>query len=347
MSEIELTPAERSCLLGDGAPGEQSPGVESTKAEHRPPPQPAATPPSTDLSKSSDTGPLDTGPLDTGPLDAGPLGTGPLGTGPLGTGPVDAEIMSAVSAVLQDFAIRLASELTERLRGDVNVTIHTIEQPSYGEFVFGLDHPTCVQVIEADGIAAPLLLELNPGFLFPLLDRLLGGGKLPPTIVRRPLTELEQRLVRKITEPILEQLAAAWSPVVKTRLSLHRMESNPKLVRCARPGEPMLAAELWVQFGKSQGVLRLAMPQASLWELQEELLNPKSAPIVDPYRIQRGVSVVIAESTIKYDDLMELRVGDIVMTETDDGASGHRVRGRRRPIPWPSRHPRWQKGGQD
>ncbi len=207
-----------------------------------------------------------------------------------------------------------------RLRGDANVTIQSIEQPSYGEFIFGLNHPTCLQVIEAEGIAAPLLLELNPTLLFPLLDRLLGGGNLPPTIVRRPLTELEQRLVRKITEPILEQLAGAWSPVVPTRMSLQRMESNPKLVRCARPGESMLAIELQVQFGKSQGVLRLAMTQACLQGLQEELLNPKSEPIVDPYNIQQGVSVVIAESTIKYEDLLDLRVGDIVMTETDDGA---------------------------
>ena len=48
---------------------------------------------------------------------------------------------------------------------------------TYSEFVFSLENPTCFNLLRAEPLEGNLILDINPSILYPIIDRLLGGGR--------------------------------------------------------------------------------------------------------------------------------------------------------------------------
>ena len=221
------------------------------------------------------------------------------------------QVAGALIHIYRDFAMRLAAQFSERLRCETLITDVQLGQPSYGEFIFSLQHPTCLHVIDEPDCETPWLLELHPEILFPLLDRLLGGGKLPVARIRRPLTEIETRLVSRIAKDILRDFRTAWRPVKTWQPQLLRIEGNPKLVREAHPGHAMVVIEMSIEFAGNRGPLRIAMATEDLLRIREDILNPPGPPAD-----QVAMSIALAETTIPESELENLAVGDIIPTNT-------------------------------
>src|SRR3954470_10740912 len=88
------------------------------------------------------------------------------------------EQIRALRTVHDTFARSLASSLSAYLRTYVNVNLISVEQLSFREFTACLPSPTCLAVMQIkpfDGIA---ILELNTGLALPMIEILLGGGKI-------------------------------------------------------------------------------------------------------------------------------------------------------------------------
>ncbi len=65
------------------------------------------------------------------------------------------------------------------LRTIVEVKLSSVDQLTYGEFVFSLENMTCFNVMRAEGLDGHMILDLTPSIIFPIVDRLLGGGSRP------------------------------------------------------------------------------------------------------------------------------------------------------------------------
>ena len=59
----------------------------------------------------------------------------------------------------------------------VEVKLTSVDQLTYSEFVFSLENPTCFNLLRAEPLEGNLILDINPSILYPIIDRLLGGGK--------------------------------------------------------------------------------------------------------------------------------------------------------------------------
>jgi len=110
---------------------------------------------------------------------------------------VSKEQMRALEAIHEAFARNFGASLSGFLRTIVEVRVATAEQLTYSEFINSLPNPTNFNLLTAEPIEGQLCLEVSPLIIYPIIDRLLGGGKDAGPISRRPLTEIELRLVRK------------------------------------------------------------------------------------------------------------------------------------------------------
>ena len=59
----------------------------------------------------------------------------------------------------------------------VEVKLTSVDQLTYSEFVFSLENPTCFNLLRAEPLEGNLILDINPSILYPIIDRLLGGGR--------------------------------------------------------------------------------------------------------------------------------------------------------------------------
>ena len=115
---------------------------------------------------------------------------------------VGKEQMRALQSLHEGFGRNFGAALSALLRTIVEVKLTSVDQLTYSEFVFSLENPTCFNLLRAEPLEGNLILDINPSILYPIIDRLLGGGKEAGPLARRPLTEIELRLVVADHRPV-------------------------------------------------------------------------------------------------------------------------------------------------
>ena len=244
---------------------------------------------------------------------------------------VGKEQMRALQTLHEGFGRNFGAALSALLRTIVEVKLTSVDQLTYSEFVFSLENPTCFNLLRAEPLEGNLILDINPSILYPIIDRLLGGGKDTGPLARRPLTEIELRLVAKITGLFLDELRHAWENVIELDLSVDRVESNPQLVQIVPPNEVVVLISFELTIGDVRGMMNLCIPFNSIERIGNKLTantwvsyGRKQATPESIERLSdnlRGSSVelvvYLAETHISTADLIGLRVGDIITTEKD------------------------------
>ena len=149
--------------------------------------------------------------------------------------------------------------------------------------------------------------------------------------VRRPLTEIELRLVSRITTLFLNELQHAWENVLKFELSVDRVESNPQLVQIVPPNEVVVLISFELTIGETRGMMNLCIPFNSIERISRKLSanswvsyrkrppTPESIQMLSDQLAEASVELVVrlAETNISTADLINLKVGDIIATEQD------------------------------
>ncbi len=173
---------------------------------------------------------------------------------------VGKEQMRALQSLHEGFGRNFGAALSALLRTIVDVKLTSVDQLTYSEFVFSLENPTCFNLLRAEPFEGNLILDINPSVLYPIIDRLLGGGKQAGPPARRPLTEIELRLVARITALVMIELRKAWENVLNLELSVERVESNPQLVQIVPPNEVVILISFELTIGEVRGMMNLCIP---------------------------------------------------------------------------------------
>jgi flagellar motor switch protein FliM len=160
---------------------------------------------------------------------------------------------------------------------------------------------------------------------------LLGGSNADLFIPQRPLTQIEQRLVQRITDRATHHLSEAWSNLTPVTFRVDDFESNPRLVQIVPPNETVVVVGFELKMGNRTGTMSLCIP----YNVIEPIMGVLAAQNWFSYqrkggqedhhrRLTRNVSnapvearVFLAQTAIKLDELMSLQVGDIITTEKD------------------------------
>jgi flagellar motor switch protein FliM len=244
---------------------------------------------------------------------------------------VGQEQMRALQSLHEGFARNFGASLSALLRSIVDVKLTSVDQLTYSEFVFSLENPTCFNVLKAEPLEGNLILDINPSILFPILDRLLGGGKDVGAPIRRPLTDIELKLVARFSGLFLEELRKAWEGIVALKLGVEKVESNPQLVQIVPPNEVIVLISFELMLGETRGMINLCVPFNSIERISNKLTannwmsytkgGTKAESIERIRRTLNGAMVelvvTLAETKITTSDLLGLRVGDIITTDKD------------------------------
>ncbi|MEX0641374.1 MAG: flagellar motor switch protein FliM [Pirellulales bacterium] len=244
---------------------------------------------------------------------------------------VGKEQMRSLQTMHEAFGRNFGAALSALLRTIVELKLTSVDQLTYSEFVFSLENPTCFNLINAAPLEGQLILDINLSLLFPIIDRMLGGGTdtAPPT--RRPLTDIELRLVSRITDLFCKEMKQAWDSVLDLNLSIDRVESNPQLVQIVPPNEVVVLISFELTLGDARGMMNLCIPFNAIERISTRLSSnswvsygKKSATTENIQRISSRLNgavvevvVDLAETSISTADLIGLRIGDIIATEKD------------------------------
>lgn len=244
---------------------------------------------------------------------------------------VSKEQMRALEALHEGFARNLGAALSGYLRTIVEVSVANLEQLTYSEFIHSLPNPTCFNLLKAEQLDGQLCLEISPLIIYPIIDRLLGGSNADLFIPQRPLTQIEQRLVERITDRATVHLSEAWSNITPVTFSIQDFESNPQLVQIVPPNETVVVVGFELKLGTRTGTMSLCIPYNVIEPVMARLTaqtwfsyarkgsddGARQRIIGNVVKSKVELRVILAETTLRVSELLSLQVGDLITTEKD------------------------------
>lgn len=244
--------------------------------------------------------------------------------------PPHGSLHSGLRAVHETFSREWGAELSRLMRTIVDVRLIGFDQLTYGEFALSVEEPTCFSVIKADPLGGPIVINLNPAIVFPMIDRLLGGGlALSPVVPRRPLTEIELSLASRITDSAMESLRRAWAGICELALSVSLVESSPRNAPIVSADEVIVLVSFEISSGEVRGVANLCLPECTISPVADKLGGRQSSaeartPAALPQSakpeggaLPPGAQMVVylASTRLTSTELAGLAVGDVIVTE--------------------------------
>lgn len=239
--------------------------------------------------------------------------------------------MRAMHSLHETLARNFGASVSGMLRTMIEVKLLSVDQLTYSEFVFSLDNPSCFNILTPAPLAGNWILDIAPTLSYAVIDRMLGGDPDPNDTIRRPLTDIENRLIGRVVELFLTQLKISWENIVELELAIEKTESNPQLVQIVPPNEVVILVGFEVLLGKNRGMMNLCIPFNTIETYNSKLSRngwvgygkgsptPESRDKISTSVNDAPVDIVVtlARSKIRTGDLLELSVGDIITTEKE------------------------------
>lgn len=235
------------------------------------------------------------------------------------------EHVRTIQIVQETFARGFSTMLAAQLRSVTPVTIQSIEQQTYDEYVRDLPNPTLLTLLSLAPLSGAAVLQLPLNVAFCAVELLLGGSgdSAQPA---RPLTELELSLMRAIIERALPELRYALEPVVATEPKIVGQESNPQFAQLAAPTDMVIIVSFEVRIDAIAGIATLCIPFSSLQPHLEALsatslyanqsqVNAAENRAQLTYHLTETPVTVSAEFRpveMKASEILRLQVGDVV-----------------------------------
>lgn len=241
---------------------------------------------------------------------------------------LDRDQLFAVESLHETIAEQASVAFTKLFRCSSSVRLRGVESVRYAEWTSGLDSPGCFAVLNSRSSASQWLLDVAPRLAFAAIDRLLGGDGESSTPIRRPLTDIETRVIGRWLYAFLNVASDHWDRLLPEPLglTLDRFESDPQLPLIAAPNDDVVAIRFDVELGGRSDRFAVAIPATVVERLSTRLVSPDGSTS-ESTRQSRGLvanrvevatvelMITLARSKIRTSELLDLEVGDLITTE--------------------------------
>jgi flagellar motor switch protein FliM len=172
---------------------------------------------------------------------------------------VSKERLRSLEAMYERLVNGLEGWLVSRVRAQIEVSLNSVEQFTFGEFTLSLPRPCSSFIFDIAGTGQKGVVDLGPEFSTYIIDRFFGGEGGGTTLTRT-LTPIERMALRSVADKITGLLQEIWSDHVPMDLSISGFESSPEILQVINREDPVLVANLEFSTGDVTSLLLLCLP---------------------------------------------------------------------------------------
>ncbi len=231
--------------------------------------------------------------------------------------------MRSIHLLHEYFGRHFSSSLSAYLRAFVDVTLLSVDQISYSQFLKLLPDPTLFTSIGMRPLDSNMAMELNPALVFPMIDMLLGGSGTAPAVDRNP-TEIEMNIIEGVIRLAMRDLREAWRPIMELEFFIDGTGTKPQMFQIVSPVETVVSVGLEIKVGESAGMMNLCIPSRMLkmirhqfdqqWSIRRHKAAGSEADrIMDLLRsASLKISGEMRSTKVTVDELLNVAVGDVI-----------------------------------
>jgi flagellar motor switch protein FliM len=205
------------------------------------------------------------------------------------------------------------------------VALAGVESGPAADMLATHDGASVVSVINAPKWDGRLLASADQGFVFTMLEVLLGGdGSEAPYAPDRPFSKIETRVMRIAFEHVATALETAFAPIAESPFSVEGVAARVAFDAIGR-SNPVVVAKFRMDALERGGELLVVIPQSVLAPMRRTLSRPAqetAAPPADPVWSQQihhevtratvSLTAVLDERMFPLEDIATLAVGKIL-----------------------------------
>ena len=175
-----------------------------------------------------------------------------------GSGQMHNDQARAITTLHESFARNLTHSLGAYLRIPFEVSLVSVEQLTFNEFLSAIPELTYLLALELTPPGVMAALQLDHSIVFPTVDVLLGGSGTYAEIVRE-ISEIEEQIMEGVAKIITRELALGWAPL-GFEITLGERHSTPQIQRFLPPQEKILALSFELTLNEIKGTMNLVFP---------------------------------------------------------------------------------------
>lgn len=233
--------------------------------------------------------------------------------------------LRALHAVHEAFGRRLAVYLSAQLRTLVELSVASVEQRSYADFVAASREPAAFFVGAAGATDHRLLLQIDTRLALFVAEKLFGGTG---AFVDEPrtLSQIEQRVAHRLADRAFADLGASWHDVAPLALAKQDYEADVQFVQLLPDAAPVVLVTFEACVRERCAPLTLCYPFTLVQQLmgtapaKEKVTRPATAeppPVRAQYAEAVGTTAIelraeLGRTRLSLGEILSLAVGDVV-----------------------------------
>lgn len=236
--------------------------------------------------------------------------------------------LRTIRNINENFSELFSSYLLSKLQSIININVVSVDQIYYSEYVLSVSNPACLFTFDVKKTDIKGILEFSNEFAFTLIDRLLGGNGAG-TKSSNIITSIEQKVLSGVVEKIMMDLRKAWQIVGDFEFVYDKFEPDVDFAQITSQSESVLLITFEITIGDQSYLMNLCFATYAFDAILSQMAN-QSLSSVRPVKYNGTTSknilgeniihtkikveVEFARSTILFNQLMQLEVGDVIST---------------------------------
>ncbi len=185
------------------------------------------------------------------------------------------EKMPMLEVVFDRMVRTLSSSLRNYMSENVDVSLDSMVSLRFEDYLNSIPLPALLVVFRALEWENFGLVTVDSSQIYSTVDVLFGGRRSnkPIRIEGRPYTTIEQDIVKKMVDIVLQDMSTAFDPLSPVTFQFDRLENNPRFATITRPNNAALLVRLRVDMEERGGIVEILFPHTTLEPIRDSLLQ--------------------------------------------------------------------------
>jgi len=177
--------------------------------------------------------------------------------------------------VINDTFLRsIRNSLSNALRRIIDVTSVPMELERFGAFIRTLPVPSSLQIFKMEPFRGHALLVMEPQLVFAFVENFLGGSGLRKVRIEgRDFTPIEQKLILRVVNLLLQDLEKAWNSLQPIKVNYIRSEINPQFAKICQPEDVIIINRYELDMDRAAGSITTCIPLSNLTSVKQKLAS--------------------------------------------------------------------------
>lgn len=234
--------------------------------------------------------------------------------------------LRTIRNIHENFAESLSAFLLSKLQTIVNISVISVDQIYYSEYVLSVSNPACLFTFEIKKTDIKGILEFSPDFALTLVDRLLGGNG-NGTKQTKNITPIEQKVLTVVVDKIMSDLKKNWLIIDNLDFSVDRFEPDIDFAQITSQSESVLLISFEILIANQPFLMNICFATYAFDTILSKLSSQNMSSIrpvkYDGTTAQEIISFHLTETylplvvefgktVISVEELMNLEKGDIL-----------------------------------